>query len=178
MEDLILRLHKLMEGRSLPGKSGLLQDIKIFAQYVPQPSGITFADRDNKGLKHYEAGDYESNFPCIIVRLEDMTDLEERSRTHSICNVKLLIGIYDDKPECQGYVDVLDIQEAIRSYLLEHRILCSKHLLVMPVKCRLLDNDTWPVYFGEISLAYQVGRPVRAPEFVYAYDGAHTREEL
>ena len=170
IQDLTCRLSNLMKGYSLPGKSGFLQEVKVFAQYVPQPAGITFEGRNNTGLKNYSANDYESNFPCLIVKLEDMTDLEERARTHSLCNVRILIGIYDDKPECQGYIDVLNIQETLRLYLLENRILANKHLLMMPLKCKLNEVDTWPVYWGEMELVYQVGRPCRSADYVYRYD--------
>ena len=168
--DLTQRLTELMRGYSLPGKTGLLQEVKVFAQYVPQPAGITFENRNSTGLKNYAPADYESNFPCLIVKLEDMTDLEERARTHSLCNVRILIGIYDDKPECQGYVDVLNIQETLRLYLLENRLLANRHLLMMPLKSKLNEVDTWPVYWGEMELTYQVGRPVRSADFVYRYD--------
>lgn len=166
-----------MQGYSLPGKSGALQEVRVFAQYVPQPAGITFTDKEKRGLKNYASSDYESNFPCIIVQFGEMTDLEERSRQHSTCSVRLLIGIYDDEPECQGYQDVLNIQETIRQYLLEHRILANRHLLMMPMKCRLLDAETWPVYFGEMELNYQVGRPIRSNDYVYAFEGLPTKPE-
>ena len=168
--DLTARLSDLLKGYSLPGKNNHLQEIKVFAQYVPQPAGITFENRDKTGLKNYAANDYESNFPCVIVKLEDMTDMEERARTHSLCNVRILIGIYDEKPECQGYIDVLNLQEVLRLYLLENRILANRHLLMMPLRCKLDETDTWPVYWGEMELTYQVGRPVRSADYVYRYD--------
>lgn len=159
-----------MQGYSLPGKSESLQQIKVFSQYVPQPAGISFENRDKTGLKHYSSSDYESNFPCIVVKLEDMTDTEERARTHSFCNVRLLIGIYDANPECQGYIDVLNIQEVLRLYLLENRLLAKKHLLMMPITCKLDEADTWPIYWGQMELIYQTGRPVRSTDYVYAFD--------
>lgn len=176
MQDLTSRLSTLMLGYSLPGKTGMLQEVKVFAQYVPQPAGISFNNKELSGLKNYSSTDYESNFPCIIVQLGEMMDVEENSRTHSTCNVQLLIGIYDETPECQGYQDVLNIQELIRQYLLEHRILAHRHLLIMPVKCRLLDAETFPIYFGVMDLLFQVGRPVRNSDYVYAYEGLPTRQ--
>ena len=178
IQDLTGRLSELLHGYSLPGKTGLLQQVRVFAQYVPQPSGITFSTKENRGLKNYSSSDYESNFPCVIVQLGEMADVEENSRTHSTCNVRLLIGIYDEASECQGYQDVLNIQELIRQYLMEHRILANRHLLMMPMKCRLLDAETWPVYFGEMDLLYQVGRPVRNSDYVYAYEGLPTKPLL
>ena len=105
------------------------------------------------------------------MRLGEMTDSEERSVNQSLVNVTLLMGVYDEGVQCQGYRDVLNMQEAARVDLLEHRVLAGKHLLKMPVKSRLLDADTWPVYFGEMDLVYQVGRPMQG----YGWVERHAR---
>lgn len=167
LRDLVERLRELFEGYSLPNKAGVLQEVRVFAQYLPQPEGLTIADKGNSGLKSYADADYESNFPCIIVKLMDQTDNEERGNDGSQVNVRILTGIYDDAKACQGYIDVLNIQEKIREYLLEYRILAEKYLLVMPLVSKVSDVETWPVYFGEQSLTYIVARPVMGTEWVY-----------
>ena len=161
IDDLVSRMKKVFAGYTLLNKAGVLQEVRVFGQYVPQPQGLTFSDKANAGLKNYGSSDYEMNFPCVVVRLGEMTDNEERSLTQSNVNVTLLMGIYDDGEECQGYRDVLNMQEKVRVDLLEHRVLAGKHLLLMPVKSRLLDAETWPVYFGEMDLVYQTGRPMQ-----------------
>ncbi len=150
--------------------------VNVFAQYLPQSSGVTFEQREYPNsrkydrLKNYDAEDYESNFPCVIVKLGDMTDTEEQSRNHSSVNVVILAGVYDESPDCQGYIDLLNLQEVIRKWLLEERVLGRKFLLKMPLVSKLDDSDTWPVYFGVMELTYQLGRPVRSSEYVYRYE--------
>ena len=180
MDALTSGISKLLKGYTLPsrlqGVDGIepsmqviQQEVKVFAQYLPQPAGITFADKA-AGLKNYTESDYESNFPCVIVKLADMTDTEEQSRTHSSVKVNILFGVYDESPECQGYIDLLNLQEHIRKWLMEERVLARKFLLRMPILSRIDDSDTWPVYFGVMELNYELGRPVRSSEYVYRYE--------
>ena len=81
-----------------------------------------------------------------------------------------MAGVYDESPECQGYMDLLNLQEVIRKWLLEERVLSRKFLLRMPLMSKLDDSDTWPVYFGVMELNYELGRPVRSSEYVYRYE--------
>ena len=73
--------------------------------------------------------------------------------------ISILSAIYDESVECQGYLDVLNMQEKMRVYLLEHRVLADRYVLNMPLKSRLLEVETWPVYWGEMNLVYTIGRP-------------------
>ncbi len=186
MNSLVSGLKTLLKGYTLPsrlqgtdgessGIQNVMQEVKVFLQYLPQPEGITFDSREYPNirkydrLKNYDADDYESNFPCVIVKLGDMTDSEEQSRNHSSVKVSILAGVYDESPECQGYMDLLNLQEVIRKWLLEERVLARKFLLRMPLMSRLDDSETWPVYFGTMELTYELGRPVRSSEYVYRY---------
>ena len=187
IDSLTSGLKKLLKGYTLPsrlqgtdgessGIQNVMQEVKVFAQYLPQPEGITFDSREYPNirkydrLKNYDADDYESNFPCVIVKLGDMTDNEEQSRNHSSVKVSILAGVYDESPECQGYMDLLNLQEVIRKWLLEERVLSRKFLLRMPMVSKLDDSETWPVYFGTMELTYELGRPVRSSEYVYRYE--------
>ncbi len=166
MNEFYSRLSHEFEGYRLLNKSGNLQEVQVYRQYLPQPQGITFADKANHGLKSYSESDYDSNFPCIIIKLEDMTDREENNITQSVINVKILTGIYDDSTDSQGYQDILNIQDKLRQYLQEHRLICRKYLLTMPMTSRLLEVETWPVWFGEMELVYQMGRGMMPSRWV------------
>ena len=164
-------LKTLLKGYALPSRvrgQEVMQEVKVFAQYLPQPSGITFADKA-AGLKNYTADDFESNLPCVIVKLAGMTDTEEQSQAHSSVKVEILLGVYDESPECQGYMDILNLQEVIRKWLMEERVLARKFLLKMPLLSSLDEAETWPVYFGTMSMTYELGRPVRSSGYVYRY---------
>lgn len=163
-------LQELFSGYQLLNKAGNLQEVQIFAQYVPQPSGITINAKTNTGIKNYSDSDYESNFPCIVVILNECEDREERRIDSSLVRMTLLFCIYDDNPECQGYRDLLNMQERVRNYLLINRIVMGKFRVEMPIKTRLINCETWPVYFGEMDLIFQAGRPVMRKDFVFEHN--------
>lgn len=166
LDELVARMKKLFAGYTLLNKSGILQEVRVFAQWVPQPAGITIND-PRTGIKNYAASDYESNLPCVLVQLGESIDTEQGRIDAASCGVKFLTAIYDANPECQGYRDILNIQERIREDLLNERITARRFRMAMPLKSRLLDTDTWPVYFGEIEAIFEIGRPVMK-EVIYA----------
>ncbi len=163
-------LRELFSGYTLLNKGGNLQEVQIFAQYVPQPSGITINAKNNTGIKNYSDTDYESNFPCIVVILNECEDREERRIDSSLVKMTLLFCIYDDNPECQGYRDLLNMQERVRNYLLINRVVSEKFRVEMPIKTRLINCETWPVYFAEMDLIFQAGRPVMRKDFVFEHN--------
>ena len=163
-------LRDIFAGYQLLNKGGNLQEVQIFAQYVPQPAGITIHSRENTGLKNYTDTDYESNFPCIVAILNECEDREERRIDASTVKMTLLFCVYDDAPECQGYRDLLNMQERVRNYLLVNRIVNNRFRLEMPVKTRLIPCETWPVYFGEMDLIFQSGRPSMPKSFVFEHN--------
>ena len=165
MQDLVALLKEEFKGYMLMNSAEEIQELHVYAQYIPQPEGITFGQ--TPALKDYTEGEYNAHFPSIVVRLDDMTDSEEGSLIHSSVKVKLVIGVVDKSAECEGWKAILDIQEKIRDCLFEHRVLGRKHILRMPATSTLKECETWPVYFGEMDLLYEHGRAVMNSEYVY-----------
>lgn len=154
-------------GYQLLNKNGVLQEVRIFRQYIPQPKGITFTDGALHGMKDYDDSDYEANFPCIIVKCGDITDKEENRIDMSRVNMRLLFGIYDDSSECQGWRDIMVMIDKTRRDLLLDRVISRKYVVQMPIVSRLLEADTYPVYFGEMLMTFDAGRPRMPHDFVY-----------
>lgn len=178
IDALVERLKKLFKGYVLLNKSGVLQEVKIFAQYLPQPAGITIATKKKRGVENYEAEDYDANFPCVIVKAGEIIDNEQGRMDSSICDIKLLTGIYDGVSEdadedekairrqMQGYRDIMNIHERIREDFMNERVTAQRFRMCMPLKARLLEADTWPLYFGEMEMKFEIGRPMMK-DFVY-----------
>lgn len=164
IDSLYEKLKYLFAGYQLLNKAGVLSEIKIFRQFIPQPAGIT---AKNTGLANYSDSDYEANFPSIIIKAGEIIDKEENRLDQARINIKFLTGIFDDKPECTGYRDILNIHDRIREYFLINRILDNKFRLEMPFKSRLVEADTWPIYFGEMDLIFDAGRPVMQKDFIF-----------
>ncbi|MBQ7578455.1 MAG: hypothetical protein IJT21_09340 [Synergistaceae bacterium] len=168
LDAVIMKLENLFRGYTLLNKSGELQEVRVFAQYLPMPEGLNFNTRSNTGLKNYNESDMESNFPCIVAKLIECEDREERRIDATLVKMNLLFACYDENKLCQGYRDILNMQERVRDNFLIERVIDNRFRLDMPIKTRLLECETWPVYFGEMDLIFQAGRPVMRKNFVYA----------
>ena len=171
LDTLVEELTKLFKDYELKAKSGLQQNIKVFAQHLPQPQEfevIANSDEDLPELEEsvepqgYSEADIEAFFPCILVVL-DGTEIKEEGTTDAYkIRVNFLIGTYDNNKNLQGYRDVLDIIEKIRQYILTmpNRILGARYQLRMPMSSNLTDEDTFPFYFGQIETVWETARPV------------------
>ena len=162
------RLSGLFTGYSLLNKSGVLQEIKIFAQYMPQPAAVTV---NSTGLKNYSDNDYNNNFPCIIIHSEESNFLEERMLAQGQHKVRLIIGIYDSDSICQGWRDIANIEDRILNNLFVDRVIAQKFRLEMPVRFKFIDVDTWPVYFGEMELNFTIGRAIQRHDYIHKMKG-------
>lgn len=188
LDALVLKLTELFKNYELTAKSGLLQTVRVFAQYLPQPQAAVVntddeEENDGEGTEEetqttepqgYSAADIESNFPCVIVKLDEATVREEGTLNAMRINVRILVGTYDESPDCQGYRDVLNIIESIKQELLTlpGRVLAKRYRLEMPMKNYLFDEQYWPIYFGQIETVWETGRPLMPapplpPQFVH-----------
>ena len=166
-------LSALFKGYTLPNKAGVPQEVKIFSQYMPPPSGIVVT-----GSKpEYSSSDYELNFPCIVIKTGEMTDQEEGRLNMTRANLRLLFGVYawsdsEDEEEARNFKtntwrDVMAMMEKVRGHWLKDRIIARKFRIEMPFVMKMLDEDTYPLFFGEIKVAIEIGRPVRDYDYVY-----------
>ncbi|MBR6901241.1 MAG: hypothetical protein IKN30_04170 [Synergistaceae bacterium] len=167
IDALVAFLKKIFADYQLPAKSGLLQNVQVFAQYMPQPEAVeinTDDDEEEESTKPlgYTATDIESNFPCVIVKFEECTIKEEGSIDAVRINVSFLIGTYDESADCQGYRDVLNIIDKIEQEILElpARVLAQRYRLEMPLKDYLPPEQPYPIYLGVIETVWETGRPL------------------
>jgi hypothetical protein len=169
VDALAARFQELFSDYALPAKSGAEKNIKVFPQYLPQPKGPTVKprgqaeDEDPAGVYGegaYGPEDFEANFPCIVVKFDEGTDKEENVADATRIAVRILVGAYDESPDCQGYRDVMNIMETVRQVLLSTRYLERKYKLEMPFKWYLFEDQPWPVFFGQIETVWETGRPV------------------
>lgn len=171
LDALVEKLRELFRNYELTAKSGLLQTVRVFAQYLPQPQAVTVNTDDSTDKatepQGYSATDIESNFPCVIVKLDEVVDREEGVIDATRVNVRILVGIYDESPDCQGYRDVMNIIETIRQELLTlpNRVLNKRYRLEMPLNSYLFEEQTWPIYFGQIESVWETGRPLMPKNF-------------
>ncbi|MDR1978560.1 MAG: hypothetical protein LBQ42_07485 [Synergistaceae bacterium] len=163
-DALAARLREIFSDYALPAKSGAVKNIKVFCQYLPQPKGPTIKPRgepeDEEPEGAYGPEDFEENFPCAVVKFDEATDKEENTSDATRIHIRVLVGVYDENPDCQGYRDVMNILETIRQELLTTRYLERKYKLEMPFKWYLFEEQPWPVFFGQIETVWETGRPL------------------
>jgi hypothetical protein len=163
-DALVKRFREIFSDYALLTKGGNEKNIKVFSQYLPQPKGPTIKPRgealEEEFDDFYGPKDFEANFPCVIVKLDEGTDKEENTLDATRIVVQILVGVYDEKPDCQGYRDVMNIMDTVRQDLLMARYLERKYRLAMPFKWNLFEDQPWPVFFGCIETVWETGRPV------------------
>ncbi len=183
LDALVTRFTNLFKDYELPSKSGLLQTVKVFPQYLPQPSGATVKPKSDKQSivpQGYTATDIESNFPCVIVKLGEVTDKEEGSLDQARAAVQIIVGIYDgvydkekesyvESKDCQGYRDVYNILEKVRQDLLTMpaRILEGRYRLDMPMTSGLTQEQDWPYFLGYMNTVWEIARPLMPNNYDY-----------
>ena len=165
LDALVARLTELFKGYELPSKSGLLQEVRVFAQYLPQPSAVSVkTDDEDEAItpEGYTVTDIESLYPCVIVKLGEVTDKEEGALDQTRINVSFVIGAYDNTKDSQGYRDVYNIIERIRQDLLTMpaRVLERRYRLEMPFTSGLVTDQEWPFWFGYMDTVWEAGRPM------------------
>ena len=168
LDTIVSELTELFADYELQAKSGAQQNVKVFAQHLPQPKEFEVAtDNDDSEEESIEAEgfsevDIESLFPCVLAVL-DGTEVKEEGTTDSYrIKLKILVGVYDDNANLQGYRDSLEIIEKIRQYLLslENRILGERYQLQMPMSSDLDGGENFPFFFGEINTVWETARPL------------------
>ncbi|MBQ7193135.1 MAG: hypothetical protein IJR98_02035, partial [Synergistaceae bacterium] len=191
IDALVAYLKSIFEDYQLPAKSGLLQNVRVFAQYMPQPEAVEVDTGDEvedteaaiagegeslvdeNGAEEtaeespteplgYSASDIESNFPCVIVKFEESIIREEKTIDAVRINVTMLVGTYDESPDCQGYRDVMNIMDKVKLGILTlpSRILAQRYRLEMPLKDSLPPEQPFPIYLGVIETVWETGRPL------------------
>ena len=131
-------------------------DVKIYGQYIPQKEGLS-----------EEANDYMNNFPCVVVKILDRTDNEEKSLVMSQMTVKLIAIVYDESIHNSGWRDVMNMLSMIRDDLRSDRFIDQRFRVMMPLKSRMVESDTWPLVYGEIELRLESGRKLEPKEYIY-----------
>ena len=164
-EDLVEELKKILQGFRLKNPYGESCEINIFSQNLPVPESLEQTDIPIEQLENGLIEDItmKEPYPYIIVRIEDGEIKDESSA--QIVSVLLLIGIYDNAYEKQGYKDVLNIIQKIYERFAKMPVLNGKYTIQYPIVWTLQEEETYPFYFGGMNLDWEVAAVRRECEF-------------
>ena len=163
---LLDKLADILQGEleevKLRTKGGEFRSPVVFRQHLPLPRTPKVKPRGGKQEEEppqppeeYGPEDFDANFPCVIVQLQDWND----TREIATAEINFLIGVYDDNPNAQGYRDVENIKDHIRLYLHQNQTIDRRYIMQFPLRGGLFKDQPWPVFFGWITATYALDNP-------------------
>ena len=148
-EAMVNDLDALFSRDSFKTSDGGMAHPKAYKQFVP----------------YRQSEDDPDPFPFIIVRL-DGGGIESQTDPHKI-NVILVIGIYDDDPENNGHLFVLEIIERILKHYEEKPLLAGQFVFRDPFEWALQDEEEFPYFYGACKFSFDTMAPrIGRSEFV------------
>lgn len=147
VDDLVSELQDLFTEAKFKTIDDKLKTISVYKQALPIPSSE----------KEPEP------FPYIVVRTVDGGTTAPGKA--EVVRVLLMIGIYDDNIQNQGYSDLMNVIEKIKNHFEEFPLLkCKYNRLTSesyPLKWTLAEEDTYPYYFAGIEMSFAMPKVIR-----------------
>ena len=158
-------LERIFEGFLLRDPQGELSKIHIFCQGLPIPGVTEQIDIPVEQLENGLAQEItrEDPYPYIIVRIDEGEITDEASA--QTVNTLLLAGVYDDRYDRQGAKDILNIIAKIYERFAKMPVLGGKYTVQYPIQWTLQDEDTYPYYFGGMSIKWETAAIRREDEY-------------
>lgn len=152
--------------------NNLIDDLKKDLENLFAGSKYKSAIGDYKSFDIYKGNLPISNseeepepMPYIIVQL---VNGKVNINSNSVA-VRLILAIYDDSYDNQGYSDILNAIETIRQHYTQHPILNNRYYAKIDDKnsfdWSLPDEDVYPYYFGGVQFNFEVAHCEREDEF-------------
>lgn len=163
-DALVERVRSVLAGYTLPTRGGEPKGVQVFRQFLPLPMATQGGPEESRVVfsdsMAYGDEDFARNFPCVVVKIDEGTDREDGGADACLVRVRLLIGVFDDGADCQGYRDALNIAGTVRLDLQTNRYLDMKYRLEMPLRWYVFDEQPWPVFFACIETEWAAPRPM------------------
>src|SRR5690554_739795 len=139
---LVSEIKDLFDGYQLKNTSGESSPLHVYPQYLP--SGSTQEETDH--------------FPYVRVTLVDGED--DSPSDSNQCRIILLVGVWDDSIDNQGYRDMCSIVQKTYTHLMRHRVFENRYEMTYPIRWSVADEDlkeTWPFFFGALETTWTLG---------------------
>lgn len=136
-------LKRLFKDLSLRNSNGTEQRVNVYRQNLPVREGV---DEEMNPDAPPE--------PYILVKLSggEMPGNGEALTAEAV----LLICVYDEAKDRQGYRDMLHIVNVIMLHYGAFSILARKYEIVYPIEWAAQDDDTHPYYFGAVGIDFEI----------------------
>ncbi len=118
---------------------------------VPDPVPLNIY---SQALPKITTGNETQYMPYITVQIQGGRQEEETEPGQ--CTVLFNIGIYDNDPQNQGHINVLNIIETIYQDLFQKRTLDGKYFITTPFEYAVNDEDKYPFFVGAIDTKWNM----------------------
>ena len=128
--------------------------LQVFDQALPKPFGNDSETEMQESIAYEEQEAEEAVFKCpwCIVRI-DSGDIKGPNE-----NVRVLMGvefgIFDDDPKNQGHFDVENLIWKVYERFAKDPLLASQYTCECDFKFAHQDEDTFPYFFGAITMTF------------------------
>ena len=93
----------------------------------------------------------EKKYPLVLIHLTGI----DCDNYKQIARIEITVGTYGEEEE--SFIDLLNISERIRQYLLKHTKLADRFLMLYPLKMQVVPDAPYPFRFAYISTQYTIG---------------------
>ncbi len=154
--ELADELKTILADVRLKNPCGEVSAINVFEQFLPMPESANLEDIPPELLENGLANEQTvpDPYPYIIIRINDGEIKDEDSA--QIVNITLLIGTYEQDYDKQGNKDILNIISKIYERFAKTPVLNGKYTIQYPILWTLQDEETYPFYFGGMSLTFEI----------------------
>lgn len=152
MDAMVKDLETLFEGYTLKNSAGVELPVRVYPQDLPIRAGSDM-DADPE-IEPTEGVDPEAPEPVpepyVIVRLPagEQAAQDERQTVEVI----LVVCVYDEAEDRQGFRDALHIVNAIMTHYGENSVMGRRYEVQYPIKWVTQQEDTHPYYFAGMAL--------------------------
>lgn len=122
------------------GPDGSIRNITGYCQSLP----VEDADDETS-----------SCFPYFIVRVSDGVDDDQYSIRGTV-HAMILLGIYDDSRDNQGYKTILNMIQRFRERFEKNPLVGNMYRIQPKITWTLQDEDTYPYFFGGIQAKWDI----------------------
>lgn len=153
----------------------LLQEIGNYAKKTLD--GISLDDREGESrfpeFKLYIGQIYghgmeprAEEFPFVLVRLLEVNDEDiGDSSAYSIAKVRIIVGVWNEGQNAEGYHDLLNCLFRLSNALFEHPILAKKYELTDKLTTATFEDESEPFWFGDITCHWLMRRKKANPVY-------------
>lgn len=92
----------------------------------------------------------EKKYPLVMINIQSIVD----NPIDHVANVEITIGTYGEDEF--ALMELLNITERIRQYLMKNRIISSKFPMRYPIESQIYPDQTYPFRFSYIKVSYVI----------------------